>query len=346
MNFDPHGTLAGYARASVRLRARMVKYHDTGLSREYLTSLLVGRTGDRPSQATVLGLHRMTRNPWSVGEPYVVAPAMTAIIAAAAEALDLTGEVVPRDVVPDDSGVLFLPEPIYHRNTRGEVCSIGAITWTLTSTGSGGPGRSFTARSSWAVCAWSDQNDPLDPTAARVQAQLAERPDLASKFGPYVLADFAFIPLGRPVEPRADKAVVDADDHDWEPAPDGRYCLDETTLRTSACISLAYAFWRIQAQPLATVAAAPTDRAAARRAHRTSIKHDTRVVMLRRTTPSAEPTDGESRWHYRVRFIVRGHWRRLIDRDGHPYRVWIHAHIKGPDGAPLLHGEKVSVLAR
>ena len=47
-----------------------------------------------------------------------------------------------------------------------------------------------------------------------------------------------------------------------------------------------------------------------------------------------------------MRFAVRGHWRRLHDKDGRLYRVWIHAFIKGPDGAPLLHGEKVAVLAR
>jgi hypothetical protein len=68
--------------------------------------------------------------------------------------------------------------------------------------------------------------------------------------------------------------------------------------------------------------------------------------MLRRTKPLAEPGDGGPKWHYRVRFFVRGHWRRLIDRDGRPYRIWINDHIKGPDGAPLLLGEKVAVLAR
>jgi hypothetical protein len=47
-----------------------------------------------------------------------------------------------------------------------------------------------------------------------------------------------------------------------------------------------------------------------------------------------------------VRFLVRGHWRRLTDKDGRPYRIWINAHIKGPDGAPLLAGEKVNILAR
>ncbi|HEX8630558.1 MAG TPA: hypothetical protein VF755_20555 [Catenuloplanes sp.] len=37
---------------------------------------------------------------------------------------------------------------------------------------------------------------------------------------------------------------------------------------------------------------------------------------------------------------------RLINRDGDPDRIWTNAHIKGPDGAPQLHGEKVAVLAR
>ncbi|MGN9807112.1 hypothetical protein [Micromonospora sp. L32] len=35
---------------------------------------------------------------------------MTAIIAAAAQALDLTGDVVGNDVAPSDAGVLFLPD--------------------------------------------------------------------------------------------------------------------------------------------------------------------------------------------------------------------------------------------
>ena len=113
------------------------------------------------------------------------------------------------------------------------------------------------------------------------------------------------------------------------------------------CTAVLYAFWRIQAQPLATVAPAPLDRPTVRRAARASIVHDTRVVMLRRTSPVAEPdADGEAKWHYRVRFLVRGHWRRLVDKQGRPYRIWIHAHIKGPDGAPLLAGEKVNILAR
>ncbi|MFB9238174.1 hypothetical protein ACFFWC_21900 [Plantactinospora siamensis] len=345
MNFLPNDTLAGYARTAVDLRTRMVDYHRSQLAANYLQAFFDSRLADQPDFSTegmaeaLSAVRAITANPWRFGEPYVIAPAMTAIIAAAAAALDLTGEVLPADIAPDNGGVLFLPEPIYHRSHRGEVSSIGAITWAHTTNTSNG-------RSFWAIAGWADHHDPHDPAAVRRRRQLADRPDLARQFGPYVLTDFTEIPIGQSVDPRPDLPVLDADDRDWEPAPDGRFCIDETTTHLRACAAIAYAFWRIQAQPLATVAAAPLDRAARRRAVRAHIRHDTRVVMLRRTSPLAEPADGEPKWHYRVRFVVRGHWRRLIDRDGHPYRIWINAHIKGPDGAPLLHGEKVAVLAR
>jgi hypothetical protein len=346
LNFLPNDTLAGYARTAVDLRIRMVDYHRGPLAQQYLEAFLDARLArhDPDYDGTLPpkffdAMRNITATPWQLGEPYVVAPAMTAIVAAAAQALDLTGEVLPDDIAPDNGGVLFLPEPVYHRHLNGEVQSLGAITWARTT-------NVTTGRSHWYIGGWADHNDPHDPSAARRRAQLADRPDLARQFGPYVLTDFAEIPISRPVDSRPDLPVRDDADRDWEPAPDGRFCIDEITVQTQACAAIAYAFWRIQAQPLATVAAAPLDRAARRRAARASIRHDTRVVMLRRTSPLAEPGDGEAKWHYRVRFVVRGHWRRLIDKQGQPYHIWINAHIKGPDGAPLLLGEKVAVLAR
>jgi hypothetical protein len=339
-------TLAGYARAAVDLRTRMIDYHRGPLAEAYLHPFLDEHINAHPEATepvavtddVVRAMHRITASPWQVGEPFVCAPAMTAIVAAAAEALDLTGEVLDDDAAPCDSGVLLLPEPIYHRLPGGAVSSIGAITWArTTSTGTG--------RSCWFIAGWAERDDPDDPAAAERRRLLAGRPDLAAQFGPYVLTDLAEIPIGRPVDPRADLPVVNDADRDWQAAPDGRYCLDETTVRTGACAAIAYAFWRIQAQPLATVAAPPVDRPARRRAARAGIRHDTRVVMLRRTSGQGEP-GGEAKWHYRVRFMVRGHWRRLTTSDGRRYRIWIHAHIKGPDGAPLLHGEKVAILAR
>jgi hypothetical protein len=68
--------------------------------------------------------------------------------------------------------------------------------------------------------------------------------------------------------------------------------------------------------------------------------------MLRRTHPVGESGGGEPRWRYQVRFFVRSHSRHYVSKDGRAYKVWIHTYIKGPDGAPLIHGEKVNILAR
>ncbi|MGJ3224812.1 hypothetical protein ACQEUV_05475 [Micromonospora aurantiaca (nom. illeg.)] len=218
MNFLPNDTLAGYARTAVDLRARMVDYHRSPLAAQYLQPFFGSRLADRPSPSSggmakiLTAVRAITANPWRFGEPYVIAPAMTAIIAAAAAALDLTGEVLPADVAPDDGGVLFLPEPIYHCGVSGEVSSIGAITWARTTNTSSG-------RSFWAIAGWADHHDAHDPAAVRRRAQLADRPDLARQFGPYVLTDFTEIPIGRPVDPRPDLPVLDGDDRDWDRRP-------------------------------------------------------------------------------------------------------------------------------
>ncbi|MGN9894695.1 hypothetical protein [Micromonospora sp. L31] len=342
MSFRIESTLAGYARAAVDLRLRMAEYCRGRFAQQYLKAFLepqLEQQADHPDQQDdVLGVFsRVAHQPWQDGEPYVLVPAMTAIIAAAAQALDLTGDVVSNDVAPSDAGVLFLPEPIYERGVHGQVTSIGAITWAKFHTPNSG-------RTGWWITGWADRDDPLDPAAARRRHQLAEAPQLAAQLGPYVLNSFAEIPIGTPITAvQGNLAPVDGD---WETAPDGRFCIDESTLRMRAVAAVLYAFWRIQEQPIATVAAPPLDRPARRRALRASLRHDTRVVMLRRTHPVAAPTAGEAKWHYRVRFVVRGHWRRLVSADGQAYRIWIHSYIKGPDGAPLLLGETVAVLAR
>ncbi|MFG1952468.1 hypothetical protein [Micromonospora sp. NPDC048830] len=341
MSFRTESTLAGYARATVDLRARMIDYTRSRFAQQYLKAFLeptLDATTDGPDHKTAVidALGRVAHQPWQDGEPYVLAPAMTAIIAAAAQALDLTGDIIGNDTAPSDAGVLFLPEPIYERGIQGHVTSIGAIAWAKFHNTTNG-------RTGWWITGWADRDDPLDPAAARRRRQLTEAPELAAQLGPYVLHSFAEIPIGVPIT--APGEIPEEVDRDWETAPDGRFCIDESTLRMHAVAAVLYAFWRIQEQPIATIANLPLDRPARRRALRASLRHDTRVVMLRRTKPITEPT-GETKWHYRVRFLVRGHWRRLTNADGQPYRIWIHSYIKGPDGAPLLLGETVSVLAR
>ncbi|GAB3147135.1 hypothetical protein GCM10027290_29940 [Micromonospora sonneratiae] len=301
MSFYAETTLAGYARAAVHLKSRMVDYSRTRFARQYLEAYLDAAFEETVATTTpkvLAAIDKLAHQPWQLGDPYVLAPEMSAIVAAAADALDLTGDVIPDDIAPSDSGVLFLPEPIYHRGPHGQVTSIGAVTRARMH-------NIDTGNSDWWIIGWADRNDPLDPSAARLRSQYTQYTRLAADFGPYVLTSSARLPVGRPVEPRPDLGVFDDEDIEWEPAPDGRFCIDESTVRVDTVAAIAYAFWVIQAQPLATVAAPPLDRAARRRANRDKVVHQTRVVMLRRRKTVTDHNDGEAKWHYRVRFFVK-----------------------------------------
>jgi hypothetical protein len=346
LSFHTETTLAGYARAAVDLRIRMAEVAQTMTGQAYVRELLAGRLKAPPvdddqaeaDERVVDAVSRAVKTSWAYGDSFVLAPAMTAIVAAAAEALDLTGDLLTAESAPCDTGVLFLPEPIHHRRPTGTVAAVGALTWTRATAHSG--------EQFWLICSYSPLHDPDDPNAADVRRTLAAAPHVRAELGPYLLNDFDYLPIARPVPAAPNTPHVDDADLGWQSAPDGRYVIADDGMRTQVATAILYAFWRIQAQPITIAAKPPLDRAARRRATRASLVHDTRVVMLRRTSPITEPSDGEAKWHYRVRFIVKGHWRRLHDKDGQPYRIWINAHIKGPDGAPLLHGEKVAVLAR
>ena len=344
MSFRAHHSLTGYARAAVDLKARMDEYLRGSRFREYVDVLLAPRLpGDgqhRHSGRVTDAVSQAAATVWRVGEPFVLAPAMTAVVAAAAQALDLTGEVITDQVAPCDWGVLFLPEPIYRRGITGQLSALAAITWSPITSPSG---------RLWLVGGWADRGDPHDPHAARIRAAITQRGDLSAMLGPYVLTDIADLPVGVPVPSRTDLPHETGDVHEWETSPEGRYVIADQNRSTKVCAAVLYAFWRIAAQPLATVTRPPLDRAARRRAARTKVAHDTRVVMLRRhhgMTGLDRDSQSPPRWRYQVRFVVRGHWRRLYDRHGNPYRIWINAYLKGPDDAPLMHGEKVAVLAR
>ncbi|MEU9505325.1 hypothetical protein AB0D32_03450 [Micromonospora sp. NPDC048170] len=344
MTFRTETTLAGYARAAVDMKTRMHQYCTSTAGGEYtrafLETLLASRPEDHngeahPHQKLTDVINRASSGVWAQGEAYVLAPAMT-VVAAAAESLDLTGDLLTADAAPTDGGVLFLPEPIYRRNLAGQVSAIAAITWATIASPSG---------RAWLICGWVNRDDPEDPHTTRIQGYAHQDPTLLSRLGPYVMTNLDMLPIAAPV-PAVAHPDIDEPDRDRETAPDGRYVIADATAHTRVCAAIAYAFWRIQAQPISVAAPAPLDRPARRRAARARIVHDTHVVMLRRTSAVIEPDGGPAKWHYRVRFVVRGHWRRLIDKHGQAQRIWVRAHLKGPDDAPLLHGEKVAVLAR
>lgn len=103
--------------------------------------------------------------------------------------------------------------------------------------------------------------------------------------------------------------------------------------------------WLLMAQPLATDTEIHPDRPARRRAARGRYKPSpVRVIELRRPAHSGAG-DGSREFHHQ--WIVRGHWRQQWYPAREVHRpVWIAPHIKGPEGAPLIGGEKVYAWKR
>jgi hypothetical protein len=101
------------------------------------------------------------------------------------------------------------------------------------------------------------------------------------------------------------------------------------------------AAWILMQQPIATVSEAELDRSTRRRLERQKIEpKPVRIITLRRPKSSSE--HGESDREYHHRWIVRGHWRQQWYPSREVHRpVWIAPHIKGPEDAPLLGGDKV-----
>lgn len=104
--------------------------------------------------------------------------------------------------------------------------------------------------------------------------------------------------------------------------------------------------WALMQQPIARVSEAEFDRATRRRLQREKIEpKPVRVITLRRPKSTSDHGDGDR--EYRHQWIVRGHWRQQWYPARKVHRpVWIAPHVKGPEGAPLLGGDKVYTWTR
>jgi hypothetical protein len=98
----------------------------------------------------------------------------------------------------------------------------------------------------------------------------------------------------------------------------------------------------MQQPGVATKNAAKWDRLDMAKLKRRKINPDeVRILKLRRAPRDKHETTSPGH-EYHHRWIVRGHWRNQYfpSRDGHK-PIWIAPHVKGPEDAPLLTGEKV-----
>jgi len=117
-----------------------------------------------------------------------------------------------------------------------------------------------------------------------------------------------------------------------------RYPLKHDTLRTA---------WLLMQQEVTTVSSEPLDRHTRKRLTRAGVENLTapRVVALRRQHHPTSGSPGDR--HYHHQWIVNGHWRRQwYGREERHKPIWIAPHIKGPEGAPILGGDKVYAWRR
>jgi hypothetical protein len=110
--------------------------------------------------------------------------------------------------------------------------------------------------------------------------------------------------------------------------------------------ALVFAVFRLAAQAgIAGTTRERTARPERRRTQRAGLpERDVRVVRLRRSERGASGSGGSDR-EYQHRWIVRGHWRSQPWGTNREQRrpVWIAPYVKGPEGAPMMGGERVNV---
>lgn len=73
------------------------------------------------------------------------------------------------------------------------------------------------------------------------------------------------------------------------------------------------------------------------------------ITLRRASTATVSDHDGQGPTReYHHQWIVSGHWRNARVGEGRTGRriVWVTEHIKGPEGAPLIGGDRVGVLRR
>jgi hypothetical protein len=105
--------------------------------------------------------------------------------------------------------------------------------------------------------------------------------------------------------------------------------------------------WLLMGQSISQTEILSPDRALRRRFQRQGKEPPSvRVISLRRPRRSDGDDDSNGR-DYSHQWIVRGHWRQQWYPSVNDHRpVWIAPHIKGPEGAPLLGGDRVYSLKR
>lgn len=260
------------------------------------------------------------------GELFWVNADMTELASVAAKSMP--GFTLSPQDMPSPWGLMVFERPIrLIKTTGGDVTPIVAAAW--------GPWAPLNWESGGVWVSWySDVGAAIDRS---LSGQFANQ---AGEMAPTVAAMLraecsALIYDCETVAPFTETTVASVDALSGEAAGSD-----------SLGVDLMKAVWLLMQQPLAQSTNVAPDRAARKRLRRKQEEPAiVRVIELRR--PPHSDGDGSGVREYHHAWVVRGHWRQQWYPAREVHRpVWIAPHIKGPEGAPLIGGEKVYAWKR
>ena len=338
------------------LTAKTILREDYG-SATY-TDFLVGFLGDMAEnegqkfgpreRAQVPQILQMWQNWLDAGEAYYVDSRMTDVITAAAESMPAE-PILPRDF-PSPFGFVLIPGGLSSIDIRGRIVKTNAVSWA-------------TFDGSIQVTLLTDKHDLTDSGNLWMTTQ-GMGTDALPRYTPSHFAELKFneaLPISKGpdvlIPPEYGVSV------EYQTNPDGTFNLRMSSskgytpeelrdlfsfgTRPDPTFQWLLAMWRLMQQPLTTLHREFPSRQMRRQLERKNApdKHVT-VITLRRL-PSEAEEGADIRWTHR--WLVRGHWRnQRYKEDGEwvTRAIWIHPHVKGPEGAPFLVREHVYSLSR
>lgn len=329
------------------LRRELAAWHSGQLAAEYYTLMIrAGRQLVRPSgPAHVVGplLAAAEARRLAEADLWYLDEGLCELLQAATPTMPRFAPV-PQDL-PSESGFCVFARPLAERDHRGDVGGVEAALAPLGDEVKAAAARLAGIPIEIGAVSWG----PLGADPARAPAggvwmsfwawsrlgQVVDDPDALrharANLGPMTVDNEAAVPWCPPT----------ADPERWLlPTP-----TEQATTWGWAAATLAA--FRLATQT--NLAASTTERAPRperRRTQRAGLpERDVHVVRLR-TRGTGGPAAGEPAREYHHRWVVRGHWRQQPwgPRGSLRRPVWILPHVKGPDGAPLLGGERVTVV--
>jgi hypothetical protein len=281
------------------------------------------------------------------GYTFYVAPHMESLVTAAAESLPEDDVIVPGDL-PTPQGFVWIPGGITLLDVRGRVLKYNAALWTTF----GGQ-----------VFVWwlTDKYDDADMTNHEIRRtapkgywetfpQLTPNGEGRALFGqpmPKHLGQTKVIP------PEYRQKMTWDDNQGlvfWSEYGMGSEEMREwltPTIGPDAPFRWLLACWRLMQQSVTRLDDVEMPRQLRKLGRRAGLPSDYVTVIDLRSAPSRG--DGEPGVEWSHRWLVRGHWRKQRCKEDGEWTtktIWIHPHVKGPEGKPLLIRDHVYNLTR